>query len=119
MNKNRILLTGKIINQNYWQTAILGDSNGLFKFSCIIFTCFKNQIIEISALNVKQNDLVSKRNRLTKQNIEMFNDLWESLQPVLKTAKAIYRGVDDVKLKDYTIAQLLKRINATRKKEKE
>ncbi|MDR1553488.1 MAG: hypothetical protein LBS69_08520 [Prevotellaceae bacterium] len=79
----------------------------------------ESQIGEISALNVKQNDLISKRNRLTKQNIELFNDLWESLQPVVKTAKAIYRGVDDVKLKDYTIAQLLKRINATRKKEKD
>jgi hypothetical protein len=79
----------------------------------------ESQIIEISALNVKQNDMVGKRNRLTKQNIEMFNDLWESLQPIVKTAKAIYRGVDDTKLKDYTIAQLLKRINATRKKEKD
>jgi hypothetical protein len=76
------------------------------------------QIGEISALNTKQNDLISDRNRLTKQNIELFNDLWESLQPVLKTAKAIYRGTDDTKLKDYTIAQLIKRVSAGRKNEK-
>lgn len=31
---------------------------------------------------------------------------------VLKTGRLLYRGVDDVKLKDYTLAQLLKRINA-------
>ena len=42
----------------------------------------------------------------------MFNDLWTSLQPILKTAKAIYRVVDETKLKDYTVTQLVKRINA-------
>jgi capsular polysaccharide biosynthesis protein len=80
-----------------------------------LITDIENQIAEISALNVKQNDLMNDRNRLTKQNIEMFNDLWESLQPIIKTAKAIYRGVDDVKLKDYTVAQLMKRLNAEHK----
>jgi hypothetical protein len=68
-------------------------------------------IDEIGALNIKQNDIVSNRNRLTKQNIEVFNDLWETLKTVFNAAKAIYRGVDDTKLKDYTLTQLLKRIN--------
>jgi hypothetical protein len=67
-------------------------------------------IDEISNLNIKQNDLVSDRNRMTKQNIEIFNELWDALQPVINAAKAIYRGEDDAKLKDYTVAQLLKRI---------
>jgi hypothetical protein len=70
---------------------------------------------EIGELNVKQNVQTSERNRLTQSNIETFNDLWSSLQPVVNTAKAIYRGVDDVKLKDYTVAQLLKRINAKKR----
>jgi hypothetical protein len=76
----------------------------------------ESQIQKIEALNVKQNDMTSDRNRLTKQNISQYNDLWDNLQPILKTAKAIYRGVDDVKLKDYTIRQLRKRINAEGKK---
>jgi hypothetical protein len=71
----------------------------------------KNQAQEIKLLNVRQNDLISDRNRMTKLNVELFNDLWDGLQPILKTATAIYRGVDNVKLKDYTISQLLKRIN--------
>jgi hypothetical protein len=35
----------------------------------------------------------------------------------LDAARAIYRGVDDVKLKDYTVLQLKKRINAEGKRE--
>jgi hypothetical protein len=72
----------------------------------------ETQVQEIDALNVKQNNLISDRNRLTKANIELFNDLWDSLHPILDTAKALYRGVDDVKLKDYTVLQLRKRVNA-------
>jgi hypothetical protein len=72
----------------------------------------KNQAQEIKLLNIRQNDLISDRNRMTKLNVELFNDLWDGVQPILKTAIAIYRGVDDVKLKDYTISQLLNRINA-------
>jgi hypothetical protein len=88
-------------------------------FKPAIIDDIETQITDISILNTKQNDLISDRNRLTKQNIELFNNLWESLLPIVETAKAIYRGVDDVKLKDYTIAQLMKRISAGRKKDKE
>jgi vacuolar-type H+-ATPase subunit D/Vma8 len=72
----------------------------------------ETKVREINSLNEKQNGLISKRNRLTDTNIEKFNDLWNSLKPILNAAKAIYRGVDEVKLKDYTVTQLKKRINA-------
>ncbi|MDR0843669.1 MAG: hypothetical protein LBN71_00470 [Tannerella sp.] len=74
------------------------------------------QVEKINALNVKQNELESVRNRLTKESIEIFNDLWKLLQPVFETGKALYRGVDAARLKDYTLSQLLKRINHQRKK---
>jgi hypothetical protein len=72
----------------------------------------ENQLQEINSLNEKQNEFISKRNRLTDANIEKFNDLWKSLQSILNTAKAIYKGIDEVKLKDYTITVLKKRVNA-------
>jgi hypothetical protein len=77
----------------------------------------ETQMQEIDLLNVKQNNLISDRNRLTKANIELFNDLWDSLHPILDAAKALYRGVDDVKLKDYTVLQLKKRVHAEGKRE--
>jgi hypothetical protein len=72
----------------------------------------ETQLREINSLNEKHNKLISKRNRLTGENVEKFNDLWNSLKPIFDTAKAIYQGADKVKLKNYTIAQLMKRINA-------
>jgi hypothetical protein len=74
---------------------------------------------EIEALNVRQNELLSVRNRLTGENTELFNDLWTSLHPIFETAKALYRGVNQTKLNDYTLAQLTKRINAEGKRKQE
>jgi hypothetical protein len=76
------------------------------------------EIEKIDSLNLRQNDLISERNRMTEKNTCQFNDLWDSLQPILKTAKAIYRGVDEVKLKDYTVTQLTKMIHAEGKRER-
>jgi hypothetical protein len=74
----------------------------------------ETQLQEINSLNEKQNELTSKRNRLTDANIEKFNDLWSSLHPILNAAKAIY-SEDKAKLKDYTVTQLLKRMNAAKR----
>jgi hypothetical protein len=72
---------------------------------------------EINALNVRQSELESERNHLTEENVELFNGLWKALLPVLETGKALYRGVNGAKLKDYTMTQLVKQINAGKKKE--
>jgi hypothetical protein len=71
------------------------------------------QLNEINSLNEKQNELTSKCYRLITDNMGKFSDLWNSIRLILNTAKVIYRGVDEVKLKDYyTFSQLKKRINA-------
>ena len=71
---------------------------------------------EIEGLNVKQNELISRRGRLSDENQNLFNELWSSLQTILKTGQALYKGSDSVKLKDYTMAQLLKRVNVEKSK---
>ncbi len=75
-------------------------------------TSLTTLINEIDTLNNAQNSKLSERTQTTSDNIKEFNELWEMVTSVLKTGRLLYRGVDDVKLKDYTLAQLLKRINA-------
>lgn len=71
---------------------------------------------EISSLNALQNSKTSERNRLTDSNMGIFNELWDLNTLVLNTGKALYKGVDEVKLKDYTLSVLLSRINAEGKR---
>jgi len=42
----------------------------------------------------------------------IFNELWDMTSKVINAARAIYRGVDEVKLRDYTVSHLVKRVNA-------
>jgi len=71
---------------------------------------------KLNQINLEQNELIGQRNSLTAENLKMFNDLWSSIQPTIKTGVALYRGTDPIKLKDYTITQLVKRMNNEKKK---
>ena len=68
-------------------------------------------IQEIELLNTHQNVKKNERSRVSVDNIKVFNELWELLNTVLETGRALYRGVDDVKLKEYTMSNLQKRVH--------
>ena len=67
---------------------------------------------EIDQLNTQQNAMINERNRGTASNIKDFNELWDMLSTVFTTARSLFRGVDDLKLKEYTVTALVKRVNA-------
>lgn len=67
---------------------------------------------EIDVLNNLQNQLQNQRNSTTSTNIKDYNELWEMMNNVCQDARAMYKGVDDVKLKKYSVSALLKRVSA-------
>ena len=69
-------------------------------------------VAEIDQLNTQQNSLINERNNTTASNIGEYNELWDMLSTVVTTARSLFRGVDDLKLKEYTVTELLKRVNA-------
>ena len=68
---------------------------------------------EIDSLNNLQNQLQNQRNSTTSTNIKDYNELWGLMNNVCQDARALYKGVDEVKLKKYTVSALMKRVNAT------
>lgn len=68
---------------------------------------------DIDTMNNEQNMLANTRNQNTASNIADYNALWDLLSPVLETGRSLFRGVDDVKLKEYTMSALVKRVNAS------
>ena len=69
-------------------------------------------VTEIDQLNTQQNSMINERNNATASNIKDYNELWDMLSTVFTTARSLFRGVDDLKLKEYTVTELLKRVNA-------
>ncbi len=74
--------------------------------------------MDIDGLNNLQNQLQNQRNSTTSTNIKDYNELWSMTNNVCQDARAIYKGVDEVKLKKYSISALLKRVNASGAKAK-
>lgn len=68
--------------------------------------------VEIDRLNNEQNSLMNERNQTTAANVKDYNELWSLITPVCDAARSLFRGVDEVKLKQYTIAALIARVNA-------
>ena len=71
-----------------------------------------SDIQEIGELNTHQNVKKNERSRVAEDNMKVFNELWDSLGIILSAGRAIFRGVDDVKLREYTLANLLKRVHS-------
>jgi hypothetical protein len=67
---------------------------------------------DIEKLGNDQNFKITERNRHTDDNISTLNGLWDMISFILETGRALYRGVNDTKLNDYTLTTILKRINA-------
>jgi hypothetical protein len=73
---------------------------------------FLRLVTTIDSLNREQNRLAGQRAVEIEMHLEQFNDLWEMLSEVLVVGRSLYKGVDSVRLKDYTMAWLRKRVNA-------
>ena len=69
-------------------------------------------VLEIETLNTQQNSKKNERSRVSGINNKVFNELWDTLGTIIDAGHAIYRGVDEVKLKEYTLTNLLKRVHS-------
>ena len=67
---------------------------------------------DIETFGNDQNFRITERNRHTDENIGKYNELWDMNTFILDTGRALYRGINATKLDDYTLATILKRLNA-------
>jgi hypothetical protein len=72
----------------------------------------RNAHEEIGRLNKLQNQIVSRRAIAVEENTAVFGDLWETLSETLTAGRSLYKGVDAARIKDYTLAELKKRMKS-------
>lgn len=68
--------------------------------------------------NTDQDISQTGSQRLTAANVQILTELYGAMKDVLADGKSLYRGEDPVKLKDYTLTELLKRVRRERGEEK-
>jgi|GEM_PF-1057945 len=72
---------------------------------------FVANVTQLQELKSLQNELKNKTGRVTSSNIAEGNELWDILTTICDAGAGIYKGKDDVKMKEYTISAILKRIS--------
>ncbi|TAJ14116.1 hypothetical protein DMA11_06235 [Marinilabiliaceae bacterium JC017] len=79
-------------------------------------TLFIERLIdEIRNLNLLQNEKMSERKLLVAANDNKFKALWEMMQMISRTGRALFNYTDEVKAKNYQIAALSRKIRISKK----
>ncbi len=112
-NIEGVILNGRSFLTNLTKNKTVLMEKGLKQEQLDNITTLLNTV---ERLNKEQNLLQSKRSENCLKNRDIFNNLWDLLWPVMKAGKAIYKGTNESKLKDYTMTQIQKRMNNERKK---
>jgi len=61
--------------------------------------------------NLAYNVKLDEREAHVRTNIKVLNELWELMSDIMDSGKRIYKSVDGVKAKDYTLTSLKKRLS--------
>ncbi len=73
---------------------------------------------EIDTLNEKHNALKNDRSRAAGDNYSKLNEMWDIIGTIVAAGRAMYKGVDAIKLREYTLTNLQRRVyNASGKTE--
>lgn len=67
-------------------------------------------ITEIDTLNERHNALKNDRSRAAGDNYAMLNDMWDTIGTIVAAGRAMYKGVDAIKLREYTMTNLQGRV---------
>jgi hypothetical protein len=79
-------------------------------FNDDIIEQFRDALSSITEDNERQINIVRKRKAIVQKNMPVLNDLYAQLTYILNTGKAVYKGVNIMKYKEYSINSLKKSV---------
>jgi hypothetical protein len=71
---------------------------------------FTQALAAIEADNQRQFEIITKRKTIVENNVAIINDLYKTIIEVCNVGKAIYKGKDELKVKNYTFRELKKKV---------
>jgi hypothetical protein len=72
---------------------------------------------QLVADSTTQGSSLSNQRLLTAANVAIFRALYAPMQELMADGKSLYQGINPTKLKDYTLARLLKQVRRTHAEE--
>lgn len=97
-------------------SVLRANQMGLFAFGmrAEVLDQVESRIRKIDSLNKQRNQLKSEYRKLAQCNIKHFNELWGEVTVILHAAEMLYSN-KQLKLREYSISNLRKRLNSGNK----
>jgi hypothetical protein len=77
-------------------------------------THFSDALTAIETDNQRQFEIVSKRKTIVENNVNLINDLYKTIIEICDVGKTIYKGKNELKVRDYTFTELKKAVRITK-----
>jgi len=106
----------RIVNSNIGKYRTELTETGLTDALAAVFI---DAVTTLSDDKKRSYELISNRAALVQNNMGMLNDLNDQLVSICDIGKILFKQTDKAKLKDYTFAQLLKKVRRTEKPEED
>lgn len=103
-----------LVNANLTKNKSALVAEGLNDALIAVFT---TAVTTISQAKQKQYEIYSHRKSIVQNNISVFNDLFTRLNEILSVGKILYKAKDRVKLQEYTMTDLLKKVRRSTKQD--
>jgi hypothetical protein len=75
-----------------------------------LIATFNNNLTIIETKNQRQFEIINNRKNIAEKNVKLINDLYKIIIEVCNVGKSLYKGKDDIKVKDYTFSELKKKV---------
>jgi uncharacterized protein YjaG (DUF416 family) len=75
-----------------------------------VIQSFSQAVTSIENENQKQFEILNKRKKIVDNNIHLINDLYKTIMEICYVGKTLYKGKNDLKVKDYTYSELKKKV---------
>jgi hypothetical protein len=79
-----------------------------------IIESFTLALTPIETENQKQFEIITKRKKIVDNNVNLINNLYKTIIEICNVGKTIYKGKNDLKVKDYTFNELKKKVRTVK-----
>jgi hypothetical protein len=107
-----LIVALKQISENISKNSEALSTKGLTAERAAFFTTVAN---DIYTLNQQQYEAIENRKTIVNSNRKVLNELYLEVRQFCDMGKSIFRGVDALKVKEYTYTELLKRVQVQNK----
>jgi hypothetical protein len=102
-----MLANMKVLNKNIELNLAELTAEGM---TDLLWNGMKAKAAQVKTMNEEQNKMMAAKAKAVKENNEKFEEMWNMITNLARAGKVIFKLINPVRAKEYTISTLIKRV---------